>query len=203
MKQRKRKLKRSIIKKFFIFLIFTVILCFLFYMTYYIYMEMRAISKYNKKVQEYSYLEIEKMSDKFAEIENKEFHFVRDKYNVIYIISIDNNKLDKYENMIEYTYGKREKVDSIKLYGLPVRVSQELKQLIINNINKFLSFNEQMDITVENYEEYLPITFLDTTIKEQYKFNYVVFLLFLIFSILFLLLIKLLFFKKLDEKSSV
>ena len=66
MKQRKRKLKRSIIKKFFIFLIFTVILCFLFYMTYYIYMEMRAISKYNKKVQEYSYLEIEKMSDKFA-----------------------------------------------------------------------------------------------------------------------------------------
>lgn len=203
MKQKKLKLKKSIIKKFFISIIFIIVLCFLFYMTYYIYMDTRTISKYNKKINEYSYLEIEKMSDKFAEIDNKEFHFVRDKYNAIYIIAINNKTLDKYKDMIEYTYGKKEKVNSIKLYGLPVKISKDLKQLVINNINKFLTFKEQIDITLENYEEYLPITFLDTTIKENYKFNYVVFLLFLIFGIIFLLLIKILFFKKLEEKSSL
>lgn len=198
MKRKKVRLKRSIIKNFLILIIFSFILSFLFSATYYIYMNARKIDKYNKKTEEYSYLEIEKMSDKFAEIENRELHFARDKYGALYIIAINSKEIDKYKAMIEYTYGRGEKTKPIKLYGLPVKVNKELKELVMSNINKFLSSKEQININDKNYEEYFPSTFLDTTIKENYKFNYVVFLLFLICFLIFLMLIKILFFKKLE-----
>ncbi len=197
----KLKLKKNILNKIVIFIIFICVLIAMFLITFYVYCNSREIDSYNKNKIDYSYIEIYKMSDSFAVIDNKELHFVIDKHNNIYIIAIYKSDIDKYKAIIDYSYGRIKKSKSIKVYGLPIKQNNEIKDLVIKYVNNFLSYGEKIPITLENYNEYIPDTFLDTTVSYYYKFNYVVFLLFLIFGIIFLIFIKVMFFKKIDEKN--
>ena len=196
--KKRLKLKKSVIKTLIVLSIFLV-LCFLFYITYYIYNNSRKIEEYNKNTSNYSYLTIKEMSEAFATIDQKQLHFIKNIKNNIYIVAIPKKYENKYQEIIDYTYRKTNKTKTIKVYGLPIKANREIKDLVIKYINKFLPFQEQIPITNENYKEYIPNTILDTTIKETYTFNYIVFILFLIFGIFFLLLI---FSKKIPEKSS-
>ncbi len=197
--KKRLKLKKSVLKKF-ILLIILFILILLFYITYYIYSNSRIIEEYDKNTNTYSYLIIKEMSEVFATIDSKELHFIKDKKNRTYIIAVPKKDKNKYRKIIDYTYGKIDKTKSVKVYGLPIKSNNEIKKLVIKYINKFLPLQEKIPITEENYNKYLPNTILDTTIKENYNFNYIVFILFLIFGIFFLLLIKLIFFKKYQKK---
>ncbi len=199
--KKRLKLKKKVLKKFII-LIILLILGILFYITYYIYNDSRKIEEYNKNTNTYSYLIIKEMSEAFATIDSKELHFIKDKKNNTYIIAILKKDKNKYQKIIDYTYDKIDKTKLVKVYGLPIKSNDEIKRLVIKYINKFLPLQEKIPINEENYNKYLPNTILDTTIKENYNFNYIVFILFLIFGIFFLLLIKLIFFKKIPEKSS-
>lgn len=197
--KKRLKLKRKILKKITILMIL-LILGILFYSTYYIYNNSRKIEEYNKNTTAYSYLTIKEMSKAFAIIDSKELHFIKDNKNNIYIIAILKKDKNKYQEIIDYTYGKIDKIKLVKVYGLPIKSNNEIKRLVIKYINKFLPLQEKVPINKENYNKYLPDTIFDTTIKENYEFNYIVFILFLIFGIFFLLLIKIIFLKKYQKK---
>lgn len=157
----------------------------LFLSSYYIYTKSRKEIHYDKKTTDYSYLEINEMSDSFAIVDNKELHFVKDKNN-IYMIAIKKEEKEKYQRIINYTYGKTKNKTKLKIAGFPIKINKEIKTLSIKYINHFLSYENRVDINEKNYEEYLPLTYLDTTIQEFYGFNYIVFFLFLLFILLFL-----------------
>jgi hypothetical protein len=156
----------------------------------------------SEKVTDYSYIEIYKMSEKFAYYKesNIGIHYVIDKEDTglwhTYLIAINEDDYDKYKDIIDYSYNRTDKKpESIKVYGYPVVVSKELKELSIKNIDKFIPKENEIKITKDNYEEYLTNSYLDTTIKKKDNFNIV-----LCASLFTVLLLIVLFFITLFDK---
>lgn len=200
--KKKLKLKKRIFYKFIFSITLLIVIFILFVSSYFIYTKSRKIEYYNSKSRDYSYLEIEEMSDSFADIGDRELHFVKDKKN-IYVVAISKNKKKEYQNIINYTYGKTKKKQIIKLYGYPINKNGQIKKLEIKYINKFLPYEERVDINSRNYNQYLFNTYLDTAINPLYQFNYIVFLLLLLFAFMLFIFIKVIFFKgseKANEK---
>lgn len=195
--KKKIRIKKRVIKLFVIAIMITISF-FLFYITYYIYSSSRKIEEYNRNINNYSYMIIKSMSEPFAEFESRKLHFVENNKNNIFIIAISEKDEKKYNKIIDYTYNRLNKAKEVKVYGLPIKANEEMKRVIVKNINKFLSYDKKNLITQENYYTYIPNTIFDTTIKEKYNFNYIVFILYLIFGIFFLILIKTIFMKKID-----
>lgn len=193
MVKKKLKLKKRVFYKLILSINLLMAILILFISSYYIYTSSRKITYYTNKSEEYSYLKIEEMSDSFAVIDNKELHFAKDSNN-IYVIAIAKNDLKKYQALIDYTYGKSKEKKTITVYGYPVNINSRIKDLVIKYINKFLSYEERLDINKNNYDKYLGTTYLDTTINSFYKFNYIVFILFLLFIIVLGIFIKIIFF---------
>ena len=128
-----------------------------------------------ESVKDYTYLEISKMSEKFAysENENMGFHFVTEEKETgewhTYVIAIDEDEYDKYKDIIDYSYDRtKEEPEKIKVYGYPSIMSDDLKELIVKNIKNFLPKENEVQITKDNIEEYMTNSYLDTT-KEQEK----------------------------------
>ncbi len=186
MVKRKLKLRKNVLSKIIIFLILVSIMILLFFASYYIYTNSRKDIVYKKNVYQYSYLVIDEMSDSFAIVDNKELHFVKSKNN-IYIVAIDGRDKEKYTGIIDYTYGKTKDVKQTKIYGYPIKVNTKIQNLAVKYINDFLSYEDKIDIDINNYSKYFPDTYLDTTIHEFYKFNYIVF--FLLLLVLFILIL--------------
>ena len=131
-----------------------------------------------KSTEEYSYIEVSKMSEKFAysEKSNVGIHFVVEKEDTgiwhTYLVAINENDIDNYRDLIAYAKGELKTIpSSIKMYGYPVKINDEIKQMAINNIDSFLPASNEVKITNENYEKYLTNCYLDATIHHQEKIS--------------------------------
>lgn len=141
---------------------------------------------FTEREKAYSYIEVNKMSEKFAydKKTNIGFHFVIDKENKIYLIAINEKKYNDYKDIIDYSYERIDKVPkNIKVYGYPVSINKKLKELSNSNIEKFS--NEKLEET--NY-------YLNTTIKKKDN------ILIKVFSIISILILIILFFITLFDK---
>ncbi len=143
-----------------------------------------------ENTKDYSYIDIYKMSEKFAynEENNIGIHFIIDKEDTglwhTYLIAINESDYNNYKEIIDYTYNRIDKVPkSIRVYGYPVLVNDELKEMAIKNIEKFIPAQNETKITKENYENYLTNSYLDTTKTKNRNINYIfILIIILLFS---------------------
>ncbi len=179
MKKKKQNDQRLVLKMLAC-LIYLIVITILFVYTYKLYSENNKLTPWNEveSVDEYTYIDIYKMSEKFAfyEESNIGIHFVIEKENTgqwhTYLIAINEEDYDKYKDIIDYTYERTDKVPEIvRVYGYPKIVDNDLKDLAIKNISNFIPAENEIIITNENYETYLTNSYLDTTEKRKDNFN--------------------------------
>lgn len=157
-------------------LIYLIIITFLAIYSYQLFQqEYKAIPWSDvKNTNNYTYVDIQKMSEKFAYYSKKNIgiHYIIDQEENglwhTYLIAINEDDYEKYKEIIDYTYQKsKTKPKPVRVYGYPVITDDELKNLAIKNIKKFLSSENEVVITEENYDQYLTNSYLDTTIKKN------------------------------------
>lgn len=185
--------------KMFISLIYLILITILFVYTYKMYQERKDSLPWSQ-VQtnaDYSYIDIYKMSEKFAfyEEQNIGIHFVIEKEDTgiwhTYLIAIDEKNYDKYKDIIDFTYERTDKIPKKKrVYGYPVIASNEIRDLAIKNISNFVPAENEITITDENYETYLTNSYLDTTKSKKVYFNpSLSIVVFLLITIIFLFIL--------------
>ncbi len=161
--------------------------------SYKIYQEKQDIKSWSEvsSADEYSYIEISKMSEKFAyfSTSKKSIHFVIEQEETgawyTYLVAIKDSDYSKFKDIIDYTYERTTKEPKpIKVYGYPVVINDELKKLAIENIINFLPVENEVVITEENFNDYLTNSYLDTTIKREDNFNILLFISLLILFIM-------------------
>jgi len=213
MKKNKIDEKRLIIKMF-VCLVYLAIITILFVCSYKMFQEKKNIVPWSEveNVDERTYIDIYKMSEKFAYYpeSNVGIHFVIEKENTglwhTYIIAIDEDDYSKYKDIIDYTYERTTKVpDVVRVYGYPVITDDELKNLTIKNITNFVPAENEVKITIDNYETYLTNSYLDTTKGEKDRFDIILCISLMLLFIVIVLLITTIFDKdkivdNLDEK---
>jgi len=185
--------------KLFICLVYLVIITILLACSYKLYEQKNVIVSWSEveNVDNYTYINIYKMSEKFAFYEEKNIgiHFVIEKEDSglwhTYLIAIDEKNYDKYKKIIDYTYERtKEEPKPIKVYGYPVIINQDLKELAIKNIPNFVPAENEVEITNDNFEKYLTNSYLDTTRKQKDEFSVVLcvslILLFIVMALLVL-----------------
>lgn len=211
---KKKQNEQRLILKMLACSIYLIVITILFVYTYKIYEEKNKVTPWNEveSTEEYTYIDIYKMSEKFAfyEESNIGIHFVIEKENTgqwhTYLIAINEDDYDKYKNIIDYTYERTEEIPKpIKVYGYPKIVDQELKDLAIKNISNFVPVENEIVITNENYEMYLTNSYLDTTENRKDNFSIMLSISVSLLFITILLLILTIFNKdkivdNLDEK---
>lgn len=145
---------------------------------------------------EYSYITISKMSEKFAyfSTNKKSIHFVIEKEKTgqwhTYLIAIEESDYAKFKDIIDYTYDRTEKLpEPKKVYGYPVLINDELKKLALDNIKNFLPADNDVEITADNFESYLTNSYLDTTLAKEDNFNVPLFLVLMSLMIVIILFI--------------
>lgn len=110
------------------------------------------------------------------------------------MIAIDADDYDKYKAIIDYTYERTAEVpEPVKVYGYPVVIDDELKQLAIQNITNFVPAENEVVITNENFNTYLTNSYLDTTIPQREQFSVVLCIVIIILIIVLFLFILTLF----------
>lgn len=195
---------KNILIKLFLCSVYLIIITILIVGSYHMFKDKQKEVYFSdsESVNDYSYINIYKMSEKFAYYKesNIGIHFVIDKEETgqwhTYIIAIDEKDYDKYKNIIDYSYNRiKEEPKPIKVYGYPVIVSKKLKELTISNIDKFVPKDNEIKIKKDNYEEYLTNSYLDTTIEKKDTFNIA-----LCASLITILLLIILFFITLFDK---
>lgn len=200
-KKKKTNEKRLIIKMF-LCLVYLVIITILFVCSYKIFERQDYIKSWSdvENVEEYTYIDIYKMSEKFAYYKDADIgiHFVIEKEETgewhTYIIAIKEKDYNKYKNIIDYTYERiDEQPDPIRVYGYPVNTPKELKELAIKNIKNFVPATNEVEITEDNYDAYLTNSYLDTTKSKEDQFNVLLFITLLLMLFVFALLIITLF----------
>ena len=149
-----------------------------------------------ESVEEYSYIEISRMSEKFAyyEEENIGIHFVIELDDTgewrTYLVAIDEDNYAKYKDIIDYSYERiTEEPEPLKVYGYPSIINEELKEMALNNIDNFLPKENKIEITSENFENYLTNSYLDTTQDKREYFNIILFATLILLMIMIFLLI--------------
>ena len=137
------------------------------------------------------------MSEKFAYYKesNIGLHFIIEKESTglwhTFIIAINEGDYAKYKDVIDYTYERTTKIpEPIRVYGYPVIVNEEIKTLAIKNLPNFIPAENEVKITIDNYETYLTNSYLDTTREEKDKFSFILFVsLLLLFTVIALLIV--------------
>ena len=173
----KRKNDRRLGIRLMLSVIYLMIITVLFVCGYKIYKDNNDAKPYQEATSTdvYSYIEVSKMSEKFAysQSTNVGIHFVVEREDTgiwhTYLIAINEDKIGKYEDLIKYGKGEISTIPKpIKVYGYPVNINNNIKEMAIKNINNFLPSYNEVKITNENYEEYLTNSYLDTTkVKEE------------------------------------
>ena len=199
MAKKKKKIdEKRLIIKFLACTVYLVVIMILFVCSYKLFKEKSTLTPWQEveSTEQYTYIEISKMSEKFAyyEEENMGFHFVIETDDTgqwrTYLIAINEDNYDKYKKMIDYSHERTEEVpDKIKVYGYPVIISDELKQMAINKLGDFLPADNEIKITKENFEEYLTNCYLDTTQGLKEYFNLILFATLILLFIMVALLI--------------
>lgn len=184
-KVNKEKTEKKLTIKLILCIVYLIVITILFVCSYQLFQ-----SKYSAKpwgevesVDEYSYINVSRMSEKFAyyEKENIGIHFVIEKESTgvwhTYLIAIDENNYDKYKEIIDYTYERtKEEPKPLKVYGYPEIIKSDLKGLAIKNIVNFVPAENEVTITEENFETYLTNSYLDTTKEKQDYFSIILFI---------------------------
>lgn len=153
-----------------------------------------------ESVNDYTYLEITKMSEKFAYSENENigFHFVTEEKETgewhTYVIAIDEDEYDKYKEVIDYAYDRTKNVpEKIKVYGYPSIMSDDLKELIVKNIKNFLPKENEVQITKDNVEKYMTNSYLDTTKEQEVEQNDLVYITYALIGVMAVLVVLTIF----------
>lgn len=181
----KDNIEKKFTIKFVLCIVYLIVITILFVCSYKLYKEKYVPKPWEEveSVEEYSYIEVSKMSEKFAyyEEENLGIHFVIEEEATgewhTYLIGINENDYNKYKKIIDYTYERtEEKPDPITIYGYPEIIKDDLKELAIKNIDNFLPSENNVKITAENFETYLTNSYLNTTKEKQDPFSKTLFL---------------------------
>lgn len=181
----KEQEEKKLIVKLGLCIVYLIVITILFVCSYKLFQ-----SKYYAKpwgevesVDEYSYIQVSRMSEKFAyyEKENIGIHFVIEKEDTgvwhTYLIAINENEYDKYKEIIDYTYERtKEEPKPLKVYGYPEIIKADLKNLAIKNIINFVPSENEITITEENFETYLTNSYLDTTKEKKDYFSIILFI---------------------------
>lgn len=179
-KKKKKNNEKKIAIKLILSLIYIIVITVLSVSAYQIFKEKQVIKSWAKitDVNEYSYIEVSKMSEKFAyySTNKKSIHFVIEKEETgqwhTYLIAINDSDYSKFKDIIDYTYDRTDKLpEPKKVFGYPVLINDELKQLALDNINNFLPADNEVEITADNFESYLTNSYLDTTLAKEDNFN--------------------------------
>ena len=198
-KKEKKKRERHLAIKLFLCIVYSIIITILFVCSYHIYQVKNIILPWEevKSTKDYTYIDISKMSEKFAfsKESNIGIHFVIETEDTgqwhTYLIAIDENEYEKYKAIIDYTYERTEKVpDTVRAYGYPTKISEDMKKLALKNIINFIPADNEIEITADNFEDYLTTTYLDTTREQEEKFSVLLSVsLLLLFIVIVLLLL--------------
>ncbi|MBQ6135276.1 MAG: hypothetical protein IJI60_03055 [Bacilli bacterium] len=197
-KDKKSSEQKSTMKVFMCF-IYLVIITFLFVCSYHIFLQKEKILPWSlsESTGDYTYMDLSKMSEKFAYYEesNMGLHFGIEEEKTglwhAYIVAIDEDQYEKYKALIDYTYERTEKKpDKVRVYGYPVLVDDNIKDMVLKNVVHFLPAENEVEITEENYEKYFTNSYLDTTREREEEFNVLLcgslFLLFIVIVLFFL-----------------
>lgn len=177
----KKKIKeKRLALKLLLCLVYLIVITILFTCSYKLFEQKNQIVPFQEvnDTKDYTYIDIFKMSEKFAFYEEKNigFHFVIEKEETglwhTYIIAIDENDYNLYKDIIDYTYERTDKVPKIaRVYGYPILAKEDIKDLAIKNIPNFVPAENEVVITKENYDNYLTNSYLDTTKPQQDNFS--------------------------------
>ena len=201
MKKTKKKKKvdeKRLIIKFLACTVYLIVIMILFVCSYKLFEQKNNMVRWSEveSVEEYSYIEISRMSEKFAyyEEENIGIHFVIELDDTgewrTYLVAIDEDNYAKYKDIIDYSYERiTEEPEPLKVYGYPSIISEELKEMALNNIDNFLPKENKIEITSENFEKYLTNSYLDTTQDKREYFNIILFATLILLMIMIFLLI--------------
>ncbi len=214
MRKNKKINEKRLIIKMFICLVYLIIITILFVCSYQIFKEKNNVLPWQEveNVEDRTYIDIYKMSEKFAYYKesNIGLHFIIEKESTglwhTFIIAINEGDYAKYKDVIDYTYERTTKIpEPIRVYGYPVIVNEEIKTLAIKNLPNFIPAENEVKITIDNYETYLTNSYLDTTREEKDKFSFILFVSLLLLFIVIALLIVTIFDKdkivdNIDEK---
>ena len=197
-KNKKTKNSFRFLIKMSMCLIYLVVACILSYCAFRLYTEEVKPVKWENasNTKDYTYIDIDKMSEKFASIDKKkDIHFIIDEEKNsglwhIYLLAIDKKEYKKYKKIIDYSYNRTDKKPkSVRVYGYPTATSKELKELTIKNYKNFVSFENEVELTLENFDIYLTNTYLDSTKEKQKNFNWIVVILMVLDLILLVLIV--------------
>ena len=191
--------KMKVLTKLVLCIIYIGIIGFLLINCYNMYQEKQKTIHWSEaeSIESYSYIDITKMSEKFAYDEEKHvgIHFVIEQEETglwhTYLVAIKEEEYDIYKEIIDYTYQRTEKKpDKIRVYGYPVIIDEETKQLAIKSIKAFLPSENEIEITNENYEEFLTNSYLDITKPRKEEFNLLLLASMLLLFTISILLVK-------------
>lgn len=197
-KKKKKVNEKRLIIKFLACTVYLIVIMILFVCSYKLFEQKNNMVRWSEveSVEEYSYIEISRMSEKFAyyEEENIGIHFVIELDDTgewrTYLVAIDEDNYAKYKDIIDYSYERiTEEPEPLKVYGYPSIISEELKEMALNNIDNFLPKENKIEITSENFEKYLTNSYLDTTQDKREYFNIILFATLILLMIMIFLLI--------------
>lgn len=197
-KKKKKVNEKRLIIKFLACTVYLIVIMILFVCSYKLFEQKNNMVRWSEveSVEEYSYIEISRMSEKFAyyEEENIGIHFVIELDDTgewrTYLVAIDEDNYAKYKDIIDYSYERiTEEPEPLKVYGYPSIIREELKEMALNNIDNFLPKENKIEITSENFENYLTNSYLDTTQDKREYFNIILFATLILLMIMIFLLI--------------
>lgn len=206
-KNRKLSAEKRFAIKILLCSVYLIVITVLSVCSYKIYKEKQNIKSWSEvsNADEYAYIEVSKMSEKFAyySTNKKSIHFVIEQEETgawhTYLIAIKDSDYAKFKDIIDYTYERtNKKPNAIKVYGYPVVITDELKQMAIENIVNFLPVENEVVITNDNFNDYLTNSYLDTTIAREDNFNTILFV-----TLLVLFIIIVLFFITIFDKDKI
>lgn len=186
MKRIKKEIsEKKLTNKMFLCSIYLIVITILAVCSYRLFQEKYYAKPWGEveSVEEYSYIEVSKMSEKFAyyEEENLGIHFVIEKEDTglwhTYLIGINEDEYNKYKDIIDYTYERTDKEPTpLKVYGYPEIIKEDLKELAIKNVANFVPAENEIKITKDNFETYLTNSYLNTTKEKTDRFSLALFI---------------------------
>lgn len=203
--KKKNNKEKFLTFKLLVAIIYLIIITILFVCSYNLFKERNNIVPWSEvtSTSDYTYINVSKMSEKFAYYKdtNVGIHFVIEKEDTglwhTYLIAIDENQYDDYKEIIDYTYGRiKEEPEAMKVYGYPVLVNDQIKNLAIKNIPSFVPESNEVTITKENYNQYLTNSYLDTTKPQHDKISIVLFIVLFVLFMTIILFIDNIFLKE-------
>lgn len=184
MRKRRFNIRRFIIK-LFLCAVYIVLITILLVSSFNLFLDSKQVLPLDsvESTDQYCYVNINKMSEKFAYYENKNIglHFVIQEEDTgewhTYVIAIDEDKINDYKSIIDYSSGNNNvEPKTITAYGYPTIMDDELKEIVIKNIKNFIPENSGVEITKDNIEKYLTNSYLDTTKEKIDSFNTILFI---------------------------